>query len=209
MTCPTDRQNRRGSVFILGTQDLDVEKKELSKNKLRWSAERIQNAKHWVLRLNADGLQKPLRQRPDIAVALKNNAWKSKTVTWRRRNKLWYRYVHNINNVNDKISNSKGEKTSITVSIARLGGGTKSVTGKPARSVFIFNIAVADFAMANELELMVFHIIWYVVVMSVSWKEFHKIDGSCGQYTHEHYTYSAVQSLHQRGTHRTRLAQEL
>ena len=34
-------------------------------------AERLQNAKHWILRLNADGPQKPLRQRPEFAVALK------------------------------------------------------------------------------------------------------------------------------------------
>ena len=27
-------------------------------------AERLQNAKHWILRFTADGLQKPLRQRP-------------------------------------------------------------------------------------------------------------------------------------------------
>ena len=33
-------------------------------------AERLQNAKHWILRLNADGPQKPLRQRPEFAVAL-------------------------------------------------------------------------------------------------------------------------------------------
>ena len=31
----------------------------------------------------------------------------------------------------------------------------------------------------------------------------------CGQYTHKHCTSSAVQSIHKRGTHRTRLAQEL
>ena len=31
-------------------------------------------------------------------------------------------------------------------------------TEEPVRSVFIFNIAVADFAMANELELMAFYI---------------------------------------------------
>ena len=35
-------------------------------------AERLQNAKHWVLRLNADGPQKPLRQRHDFADALKH-----------------------------------------------------------------------------------------------------------------------------------------
>ena len=34
-------------------------------------AVRLQNAKHWVLRLNADGSQKPLRQRQDFADALK------------------------------------------------------------------------------------------------------------------------------------------
>ena len=34
-------------------------------------AERLQNAKHWILRLFADGPQKPLRQRPEFAVALK------------------------------------------------------------------------------------------------------------------------------------------
>ena len=34
-------------------------------------AERLQTANHWILRLNADGPQKPLRQRPEFAVALK------------------------------------------------------------------------------------------------------------------------------------------
>ena len=34
-------------------------------------AELLQNAKHWVLRLNADGPQKPLRQRQEFAVASK------------------------------------------------------------------------------------------------------------------------------------------
>ena len=34
-------------------------------------AERLQNAKHWILRLIAGGPQKPLRQRPEFAVAFK------------------------------------------------------------------------------------------------------------------------------------------
>ena len=34
-------------------------------------AERLQNAKHWILCLNADGPQEPLRQRPEFVVALK------------------------------------------------------------------------------------------------------------------------------------------
>ena len=37
-------------------------------------AERLQNAQNWVLRLNADGPQKPLRQRQEFADALKKNA---------------------------------------------------------------------------------------------------------------------------------------
>ena len=32
-------------------------------------AERIQNSKHWILTINADGLQQPLSQRPDFAQA--------------------------------------------------------------------------------------------------------------------------------------------
>ena len=31
-------------------------------------AERLQNVKHWIFRLNVDGPQKPLRQRPEFAV---------------------------------------------------------------------------------------------------------------------------------------------
>ena len=72
-------------------------------------------------------------------------------------------------------------------------------TEKPAGSIFIFN-----FAMANELELMETYIIWEMVVISVSWKEFQKIDGRRRQYTHKHCTYSAVQSVHKRGTHTQR-----
>ena len=52
---------------------------------------------------------------------------------WSRRNKLWYHYVHNINRVNDRIINSKDEKTSITMSIARLDGGTTESHGETRR----------------------------------------------------------------------------
>ena len=34
-------------------------------------AERIQNSKHWILTLNAEGPQEPLNQRPDVAQAKK------------------------------------------------------------------------------------------------------------------------------------------
>ena len=55
-------------------------------------------------------------------------------------------------------------------------------------SILIFNFAVADFAMANELEFMATYIIWEIVVISVSWKEFQKIDGRCWQDTHSPHT---------------------
>ena len=45
-------------------------------------------------------------------------------------NNLWNRYVHNINSVIDKISNSKEAKTSITVSIAKLDGGIAESHGE-------------------------------------------------------------------------------
>ena len=67
-------------------------------------------------------------------------------------------------------------------------------TEKPAGSIFIFNFTVADFAMANELELMAVYIIWEMVVISASWTEFQKIDGAWWQDTHSQNT-SAQHSL--------------
>ena len=63
-------------------------------------------------------------------------------------------------------------------------------TAKPAGCIFIFifNFEVADFAMANELELMATYIIWEMVVIPVSWKEFQKIDGGYRQDTHSQHT---------------------
>ena len=95
-------------------------------------AEQLQKAKHWILRLNADGPQKPLRQRPEFSFALKQ-CLKRKTLTWRKRNNLRDRYVQNINNVNEKMNNSKEEKTSLTVSIGKLDGGTTESYGETCR----------------------------------------------------------------------------
>ena len=80
-------------------------------------------------------------------------------------------------------------------------------TGKPASSIFIFNFTVADFTMANELELMAAYIIWEMVVISVSWVEFQKSDGAwwTGHPLTKHIC--GAQSVHKRGTHTTRLAQ--
>ena len=92
-------------------------------------AERLQNAKHSILRLNADGPQKPLRPRPEFVDALKQCLKMQDATTWRKLNNLWNRYVQNLNSVNDKITNSKEEKTSITMSIAKLDGATTESHG--------------------------------------------------------------------------------
>ena len=76
-------------------------------------------------------------------------------------------------------------------------------TGKLASSIFIFNFAVANFTMASELERMVANISWEMVVISVSWKEFQKIDGKCRQHTHDplHVQRSAVCSQARNASH--------
>ena len=123
---------------------------------------------------------------------------------WLRQNKLWFRYIHNINSVNDKISNSK-EETLITWSISRLDGGTTESHGWPADSIFIFifNFAVADFAIPNELELMATYT-WEMVVISASWKEFQKINGGAQTVHPLTIHICAVQFVHTRGTHKQR-----
>ena len=87
--------------------------------------ERLQNAKHWILRLNADGPQKPLRQRPEFAVALKQclkmqdfhlaeNAAISETDTSEHQ---------------QRQREDQQFETSITMSIFKLDGGTTESHG--------------------------------------------------------------------------------
>ena len=56
-------------------------------------------------------------------------------------------------------------------------------TEKAASSVFIFN-----FTLAHELELMAAYVVCKIVVVTVSWKEFQKIDVRCRQDTHAQNT---------------------
>ena len=110
-------------------------------------AERLQNSKHWVLRLNADGPrnlfdsdknlprhEKQCLKMQDAHLAETGKNSDADTST-------------TINSVRDKISSSKEEKTSITMSIARPDGGITESHGETRRSIF-------NFAVANELELM-------------------------------------------------------
>ena len=96
-------------------------------------AERSQNAKHWILRLNADGTKSLFGSETDTSRTSTTSARRS---TIRRRRKL--RLLCRSENWMAVLQRA---------------------TVKPVGSVFIFNIAVAKFTMANELELMVFHII--------------------------------------------------
>ena len=107
----------------------------------------LQNAKHWILRLNANGHQKSLRQRPEFAAA-----------SW-----------------TDTSTTSQNGMAVLQRATVKLGG-----------SIFIFNIAVANFTVAKELELMAAYIIREMVVISVSGK-FQKIDGWCRQDTHSQH----------------------
>ena len=80
--------------------------------------------------MNADGL-KNLIDSVQNCRCMKNIALKSKTLTWRKRGNLLDRYVHNINDVNEKINKSKEEKTSITV--GKLDGGSAESNGETRR----------------------------------------------------------------------------
>ena len=138
-------------------------------------AERLQNAKHWILRLNAGG---SLRQRPEFAVALRRsldgNAAISQTDTSRTSTTSTRRSTIRRRRKLRLLRRSENWMTVL-----------QRATGKPVGSVFIFTFAVANFTIANKLELIVFHI---MVVFSVSWKEFQKIHGVCRQDTHSQDT---------------------
>ena len=133
-------------------------------------------------------------------------------LTWRRQHNLWYRHVHNINRVNDKISNSKEEKTSITVSIARMDGGVTESHRETRRQHLHLHLQLLSGQLRNGKRVGA-HGSLHHLRNGGDFGFLERIPENrrvrCGQYTHKHCTYSAVQSLHKRGTHRTRLAQEL
>ena len=74
-------------------------------------------------------------------------------LTWRNPNNLWCRYVHNINSVNDKISNSNEEKTSITMSIARLDGGITESHAEPRRQHLHLHLQLRSGRLRNDKQV--------------------------------------------------------
>ena len=73
-----------GEKEIMLFDRIALEKLDFSATK----AERLQNAKHWILRLNADGPRTPFSTATRICRCIKNNALKCKTFTWRKRGNL-------------------------------------------------------------------------------------------------------------------------
>ena len=66
------RQRYRVSLSATGWKEKDNAYDRIAFDKHHYTAtqdERIQNLKHWILTLNAEGPQQPLFQRPDFAQA--------------------------------------------------------------------------------------------------------------------------------------------
>ena len=131
-------------------------------------------------------------------------------LAWRKPNSHWYRYVHNINSANDKISNSKEKTISITMSIARLDGGITESHGKTRRQHLHFHLQLRSGRLRSGKQVGA-HGNLHHLRNGGDFGFLGRIPENrrCRQDTHKQCTYSAVQSLHKRGTHRTRLAQDL
>ena len=112
-------------------------------------AERLQNAKHWILRLIADGPQKPLRQRPEFAAALKQCLKKQDAhMTDTQQTRIPMRPQHQQR---QRQNQQFEEGENFDYKIDRKTG--LRYYREPREN------PQAKFIMANKLELMVFHII--------------------------------------------------
>ena len=98
-----------------------------------------------------------------------NNALKCKTLSWRKRNNLCDRYVQNINNVNDKMNNSKEENTSITKLIGKLDGGTTESHGETRRQRLHLQYRSGTTHNGRRVGAHGIHIIWEMVVIPTVW----------------------------------------
>ena len=170
------------------------------------SAERVLSAEHWILRLNTDGFQMSLRQRPEFVFALQQclkmqhahlaeTQQSLRSIRPEHHQRQWEdHHFEGGDNFDYDVDRKTGWR------YYREPRGNLSTVSSSSTS------QGQNFTMTNKLDLMAVHIIWEMVVISVPWKEFQKIDGGCRQTIH----ICAVQSGHKRGTHRTtRLAQKL
>ena len=166
-------------------------------------AERLQNASHWVLRLNAEGFQKPLRQRQEFVGASKQclkmqDAHQAETQQSLRPTHPQHRQRQRQNqqfeggeNFDHKVDRKPGWR----------------YYRKPR-----WNPPAASSSSSSTLQWPTSWSSWQSTSCEKWWwfrcpgKNSRKSTES-GQNTHKHRTYSAVQPVHKRGTHITRLAQ--
>ena len=122
--------------------------------------ERLQNAKLWVLRLNADGPPKPLRQRPEFVGALKQCLIMQDAHLAETEQTVIPIHPQHQQSQRQNQQFEGGENFDHKVD-RETGWRYYRATGKAAGSIFIFifNFAAADFTMADELELVATHII--------------------------------------------------
>ena len=169
--------------------------------------ERIQNTKHWVLYLTADGPQKPLNQRPEFARAIKE-CKRLQDAHLARPSKVVDPSIPANKFDKEKNNNSKAVKTSTKLlTQKKRDGDTINCRGetcrqrrphrrtglKPTgrRAIGIRSI-LQDLTIGGNLFLSV------VDGFGCLEKNLQPIDGSGGgkQYTHKHSTYRAAQHNH-------------
>ena len=130
-------------------------------------AERLQNAKHWILRLDADGPQKPLRQRPEFVDASKRASSTATRICLEMQDAHLAETQQSLRPHTSRTTTASTTRSAIRrrrklrflCRSKNWMAVPQGATGKPAGSIFIFNFAVANFPMANELELMAAYII--------------------------------------------------
>ena len=125
-------------------------------------AERLHNAKHWDLRLNADGPRKPLRQRQEIADALKKQCLKMQDAHLAKTEQtlIQIRPQHQQRQRQNQLFEG-GENFDYDVHRRTGWRYYRERRRNPQDSIFIFifHFAAANFTMASELEIIAANII--------------------------------------------------
>ena len=114
----------------------------------------------FVIKKNSSrGPKQGVSERPERQVMFYKAKQMLKKGRQGKRGNLLGRYVQKINNANEKINKSKEEKTSITMSIGKLDGSTTESHGETRRQRLHLQHRSGKTHKADELELMVFHIV--------------------------------------------------
>ena len=174
------RQGQHGKKEVMLLDCIALQRHDVSAARIK----RLQNAKHWILRLKTDGSES-LFDSDQICRCIK-------TMPQHARRSI------DGNATISQMDTSRTSTTSTRRSTLRRRRKLRlprmvelqRVTMKPVDSVFIFNIAVAKFTVTAELELRTFHIIWQTVTISVSREEFPNNNGTSTHKKHLCNTWS-------------------